>query len=178
MAISPIVGGAALKGPADRLLRDLGHEPSVVGIARWYAPVAATLVIDVEDAAQADAVEAEGVRCVVTDTIMRSPEVSADLAATSISAARRVRSLRMDLEVFGVEGIPEISPGTDLAGLRRAAASSEADRPLQDRDVVVVTQKIVSKAEGAMAAVDPDDPLSHKPLVEANRCGYFVDGAT
>ena len=86
-AISPIVGGAALKGPADRLLRDLGHEPSVVGIARWYAPLAATLVIDLEDADQAEAVAAAGMRCVVTDTIMRSVTVSAALARTTIDSA-------------------------------------------------------------------------------------------
>ena len=60
MAISPIVGGAALKGPADRMLSELGHEPSVVGVARLYAPVAATLVIDPVDAHLADAVEAAG----------------------------------------------------------------------------------------------------------------------
>ena len=55
IAISPIVGGAALKGPADRLLRELGHEASVTSIARWYAPLSATLVIDEVDAALADA---------------------------------------------------------------------------------------------------------------------------
>ena len=66
----------------------------------------------------------------------------------------------MRLEVFGVEGLPEIGRGDDLAGLIADAVE------LADGDVVVVTQKIVSKAEGAMAAVDPDDPLSHKPLVE------------
>jgi len=86
VAISPIVGGHALKGPADRLLRDLGHEPTVAGIARWYAPVASTLVIDLEDADEAAAVEAEGMRCVVTDTIMRSVGVTADLAATALES--------------------------------------------------------------------------------------------
>ena len=60
VAVSPIVAGAALKGPADRLLTELGHESSVVGVARIYAEVAATLVIDSADADLADAVEAEG----------------------------------------------------------------------------------------------------------------------
>ena len=50
VAVSPIVGGAALKGPADRMLAELGHEPSVVGVARLYAPIAAALVIDPVDA--------------------------------------------------------------------------------------------------------------------------------
>jgi len=80
VAVSPIVAGAALKGPADRLMRELGHEPSVVGVARLYAPVAATLVIDEADADQADAVEAEGVRCVVAPTIMRDADAARALA--------------------------------------------------------------------------------------------------
>ncbi len=50
VAVSPIVAGAALKGPADRLLRELGTEPSVVGVARLYASWTGTLVIDEADA--------------------------------------------------------------------------------------------------------------------------------
>ena len=53
MAVSPIVAGAALKGPADRLMAELGTEPSVVGVARLYAPWVGTLVVDVADAAHA-----------------------------------------------------------------------------------------------------------------------------
>lgn len=80
VAVSPIVAGSALKGPADRLLRELGHEASVVGIARWYAPLAARLVIDEADADLADAVAAEGIEPVVTRTIMKEPGVAASLA--------------------------------------------------------------------------------------------------
>jgi coenzyme F420-0:L-glutamate ligase/coenzyme F420-1:gamma-L-glutamate ligase len=69
------------------------------------------------------------------------------------------------LEVIGVPGLPEIARGADLAGLI-AEAVAAAGEELRPHDVVVVTQKVVSKAEGAMADVDPDDPLSHKPLVE------------
>ena len=87
VAVSPIVAGAAIKGPADRMLRELGHDPSVVGIARLYAPLAATLVIDRADADRADEVEAEGVRCVVTDTIMRDVERAAALATAVLDAA-------------------------------------------------------------------------------------------
>lgn len=86
VAISPIVGGAALKGPADRLMRDLGHEPTVVGIARWYSSLASCLVIDLEDAAEAAAVQDQGLECIVTDTIMRSTTVSAALARTALDA--------------------------------------------------------------------------------------------
>jgi LPPG:FO 2-phospho-L-lactate transferase len=80
VAVSPIIAGAALKGPADRLLTELGHEASVVGIARLYAPWVSTLIIDEADRALAPAVEAEGLRCVVAPTIMDSPEHSAALA--------------------------------------------------------------------------------------------------
>jgi LPPG:FO 2-phospho-L-lactate transferase len=85
VAVSPIVAGAAIKGPADRMLSELGHEPSVVGVARLYAPLAATLVIDEADAALAADVEAAGMRCVVTDTIMRGPTEAAALAKTVLS---------------------------------------------------------------------------------------------
>jgi LPPG:FO 2-phospho-L-lactate transferase len=80
VAVSPIVGGKALKGPADRMLRELGHEPSVVGVARLYAPLAGTLVIDEADRALAGDVEATGMHCVVTDTIMRDAEAAEALA--------------------------------------------------------------------------------------------------
>ena len=86
VAVSPIVAGAALKGPADRLMAELGAEPSVVGVARLYAPWVGTLVVDVADAHHAAAVEAEGVRCVVTPTVMHSPERAEALARTVVDA--------------------------------------------------------------------------------------------
>lgn len=86
VAVSPIVGGAALKGPADRMMRELGHEASVVGVARLYRDLAATLVVDAVDAVSASAVEAAGMRCVVTDTVMQTPARAAALARTTIGA--------------------------------------------------------------------------------------------
>jgi LPPG:FO 2-phospho-L-lactate transferase len=80
VAVSPIVAGAALKGPADRLLVEMGFEASVVGVARWYAPWVSTLVVDEADADLAPSVEAEGVRCVVAPTIMSDVARSAALA--------------------------------------------------------------------------------------------------
>jgi LPPG:FO 2-phospho-L-lactate transferase len=92
VAISPIVGGAALKGPADRMLRDLGHEPSVVGVARLYAAIAGTLVIDPVDAHLAAAVEAEGMRAVVIPSVMSSPEIGAELARGVLRAGAATSS--------------------------------------------------------------------------------------
>ena len=80
VAVSPIVAGAALKGPADRLLTELGHEASVVGVARLYAPLASVLVIDDADAHLAPAVEDAGVRAVVAPTVMHGPDEAAALA--------------------------------------------------------------------------------------------------
>lgn len=86
VAVSPIVGGAALKGPADRMLTELGMEASVVGVARHYAPVAGVLVIDVVDADLAPSVEAAGMRCVVAPSIMTTPERSEALARVCLAA--------------------------------------------------------------------------------------------
>jgi coenzyme F420-0:L-glutamate ligase/coenzyme F420-1:gamma-L-glutamate ligase len=63
------------------------------------------------------------------------------------------------ISLIPVTGLPEIKPGDQLASLIAAGAT------LQDGDVVVVTQKVVSKAEGRLVPIDPDDPLSHKALV-------------
>lgn len=88
VAVSPIVGGAALKGPADRMLDELGHESSVVGIAELYRSIAATLVIDPADELLAAAVEATGMRCVVTPSVMTTLEVATDLADATLAAGR------------------------------------------------------------------------------------------
>ena len=80
VAVSPIIAGAALKGPADRLMTELGHEATVVGVARLYAPYVGTLIVDIADSGLAAAVEAEGVRCVVAPTIMRGAPEAAALA--------------------------------------------------------------------------------------------------
>lgn len=65
-----------------------------------------------------------------------------------------------ELTLRAVEGLPEIRPGDDLAGMIMDAVG------LEHHDVLIVTQKVVSKAEGQLVDIDPQDPLSHKPLVE------------
>jgi LPPG:FO 2-phospho-L-lactate transferase len=85
VAVSPIIAGAALKGPADRMLTELGHEASVVGVARLYQDLASTMVIDTADVDRVVEIEALGIRCVVTDTIMSTPAVAASLARTVLN---------------------------------------------------------------------------------------------
>jgi LPPG:FO 2-phospho-L-lactate transferase len=88
VAVSPIVAGQALKGPAARLMSELGHEPSVVGVARIYAPFVCTLVIDEADRELAAKVEAEGMRCIVAPTVMHGAPEAAALARVTLTAGR------------------------------------------------------------------------------------------
>jgi coenzyme F420-0:L-glutamate ligase/coenzyme F420-1:gamma-L-glutamate ligase len=70
------------------------------------------------------------------------------------------------ITAWGVTGIGEVRPGDQVGDLIVEACTNEPNGPLADGDVLVVTQKIVSKAEGRLVAIDPDDPVSHKKLVE------------
>lgn len=87
VGISPIIAGEALKGPAARLLTELGHESSAAGVARFYADVAGTLLVDTADASLATEVEAAGVRCVITPTVMRSDADAAALSRVVLGSA-------------------------------------------------------------------------------------------
>ena len=88
VAISPIIGGKALKGPADTLMSDLGHASSVVGVARLYVEFASVLLVDEVDRDLAAEVEAEGMRCAVTPTVMSTPLRAGGLARTAIDSVR------------------------------------------------------------------------------------------
>jgi LPPG:FO 2-phospho-L-lactate transferase len=86
VGVSPIIAGAPVKGPADRLMSPLGMEVSCVGVARAYRDFCSTLVIDGGDTARAPEVEALGVHSVVTDTLMRDARVAAALARNTLDA--------------------------------------------------------------------------------------------
>jgi LPPG:FO 2-phospho-L-lactate transferase len=86
VAVCGIVGGRALKGPADRMLASLGHEPSALGVARGFAGLIDAFVIDTVDACLAQAIAALGIRPIVTDTIMTGDESRARLAAEVLAA--------------------------------------------------------------------------------------------
>lgn len=88
VAISPLVGGAALKGPAAQMMSDAGYRPDAVGVAEAYAPIAGTLIIDDQDRDLATLVSEAGMNPIVTNTIMADPSVGAALAATALNAAR------------------------------------------------------------------------------------------
>ncbi len=86
VAVSPIVGGTALKGPADRLLVELGGQASPAGVAERLTEVAGSLVIDEVDAAWKKAVEAAGMRAVVAPTVMSDPGRARHLAQVVLAA--------------------------------------------------------------------------------------------
>ena len=85
VAVSPIIQGAALKGPADRLLRELGHEVSTLGVVDFYEGLVGTWIIDEADAALAEAIRARGVRVEVTTTIMADRANAERLAKVVLS---------------------------------------------------------------------------------------------
>jgi LPPG:FO 2-phospho-L-lactate transferase len=86
LAVSPIVAGGPLKGPADRMLVSLGHESSALGVARIYAGTAATFVIDEADASLAAHIEsATGMAVIALPTVMRSDDDRRALAASLIA---------------------------------------------------------------------------------------------
>ena len=87
IAISPIVDGRSLQPPAGEMMAGLGYPVDVAGVARAYAGVIDTLIVDEADAARAPAVQAEGVRCIVAPTIMRDDATRRALASAALAAA-------------------------------------------------------------------------------------------
>lgn len=85
VAVSPIVEGRAIKGPADKLLPTLGAEPSATGVATLYRDICNVFALDARDAGEADAIEQLGMRALVLDTIMVDDVASARLARELLS---------------------------------------------------------------------------------------------
>jgi len=89
IAVSPIVGGAAIKGPAADMMRALGHEVSALGVARLYAGLIDCFVVDNVDAASAPAVQALGMDAVARDTMMTGDDGRARVAAALLEVLGR-----------------------------------------------------------------------------------------
>ena len=88
VAVSPIVGGRARKGPADRMLASLGHEPSALGVARLYAGLVDVFVLDETDAGLAPAIRSLGMRAEVLPTVMRNDDDRTQLAGALLALGR------------------------------------------------------------------------------------------
>jgi LPPG:FO 2-phospho-L-lactate transferase len=94
VAVSPIVGGRALRGPADRMLSGLGHEVSPLGVAELYRDLLDAIVIDRVDVASVERIAALGVRVLVTETVMGGLDGRRRLAAQVLGLARELRADR------------------------------------------------------------------------------------
>jgi LPPG:FO 2-phospho-L-lactate transferase len=88
VAVSPIIAGGVVKGPAAKMMQSLGHEVSAVGVAKMYADILDVMVIDEQDRDLAPRIEALGLSCHVTDTMMTSMDRKAELAEEVLAAAR------------------------------------------------------------------------------------------
>jgi LPPG:FO 2-phospho-L-lactate transferase len=86
--ISPIIGGATIKGPAARMLVEFGHEPSAAGVASVYRELLDAFLIDPVDAALADAIQALGIQPLVVDALMRGRRGEARLARALLTRLR------------------------------------------------------------------------------------------
>ena len=83
IAISGIIGGKALKGPAGRLLNELGYEASAAAVAEIYKDIAGTFVIDTVDKHERMRIQELGLNCIITDTVMTNSTKAADLCRTT-----------------------------------------------------------------------------------------------
>ncbi|MEO7000958.1 MAG: 2-phospho-L-lactate transferase [Ktedonobacterales bacterium] len=92
VAASPLIGGKALKGPADRMLTDLGYESSAVGVATLYRDLLQGMVIDEADAHDAPRIEALSMRVLVTQTVMRDTTDRERLARETLAFAATLRT--------------------------------------------------------------------------------------
>jgi len=92
IAVTPIVGGKALKGSAGKIMRELGHEVSARAVALEYLHVIDGFVIDTEDEAQADGILASGIEVMLAQTIMKNADDRLKLARTVLDFAQAIRS--------------------------------------------------------------------------------------
>ena len=90
IAVSPIVGGQAVKGPAAKILQELGREPSALSIARHYADIADGIIIDDADCDLAPSITALGLAVHVTQTVMRTSDDQTRLALHAVDFARKI----------------------------------------------------------------------------------------
>jgi LPPG:FO 2-phospho-L-lactate transferase len=85
IAVCPIVGGKSLKGPSDKMLAELGHEPSAIGVAKLYADFTGTFVIDPADKTQAEAIRKLGMKVAVVPTVMKTRTQKRKLARSLLA---------------------------------------------------------------------------------------------
>ncbi len=184
VAVSPIVAGAALKGPADRLMTELGHEAIGGGVARLYAPCASapwssttpTPRWPTPSRPAGCAASSPRPSCTprgharralartVLDVRPRAPALARRPAPARRDHAPSARHRRRGARCSPADDLViPCWPGSARSAGRRPGRPDRRDVELRDGDVVVVTQKIVSKAEGRLVADRPRRPRRPGP---------------
>ena len=155
IAVSPLVGGRAIKGPADRMLERLAGGTEPVRVAACYQGVVDALVLRRVRRGRCGGGRAE------RRARRRDEDVDAGLE-TRLPRSPGSSSTVPELRILPVEGLPEIAEGDDLGGLIAEAAEVEPG------DVVVVSQKVVSKAEGRIVRLDDVEASDRARELAAN----------
>ncbi len=158
IAVSPLFGGKTLKGPADRVMAALGLPPGNAGVLAAYEGLLTDLVIDEGDRDDVARLGEGRVRIHAADTRITEP-------AAARALRRMAAGVALTISIHPVPGLPEIRPGDDLAGLL-AHALSQAGLGPEPGDVLVVTHKAVSKAEGAVVPLEGEEEAAYRRLVE------------
>ena len=143
VGISPIIGSSHVRGMAEQVLTAIGVEVSAAAVGLHYGARSDGGVLDGwlvadTDAEQVERVRAGGLACEAVPLLMHDVDATAAMAAAALGLGR----VSGRVSVLAPDGAPEVRPGDDLAALLLALVD------LEDGDVVVVTSKVVSKAEG------------------------------
>ena len=93
-AVSPIVGGNAVSGPAGVLMKRKGWPSTIAGVAQAYEDFLDLLIVDLEDHADADHLREGGLRVICTNTVMKSLEDKQELARFTLHAALQARGVK------------------------------------------------------------------------------------
>ena len=176
--MSPIVGGAPVKGPADRLMAPLGIEVSCVGVARDYAPFCGTLVIDAVDARP----RRRGRRRRRARGRHRHDDAQPrDRGRARAPHARRRRLIELRaaaLSIIPIEGIGEIRPGDELAVLIADAAAAQGHAARRRRLPRRHAEDRV-EGRGRLVQLDPDRPRRARAGSSSrSRCASCAAAAT
>ena len=148
---------------AHQLLESVGVEVAAGAVGRHYGSrkeggVIDGWLVDTVDAGEVEAVEAAGIRCRAVPLMMTDHDATAAMAAAAVDLRDLDEPRSMRLEITAPDGVPEVRPGDDLAALLTAVVE------VADGDIVMVTSKVVSKAEGRMRTGDRDEAVRQETV--------------
>ncbi len=161
-AISPIIAGQVVKGPAAKMLQSLGHEVSAVGVARVYRGLIDLMVIDEQDRALVPQIEALGIRCYVTDTMMTSLERKTDLAGGMLVDHRehggvgsRQRECGVPREPARIRiNLPARVAAGNGGGVRQGVAVRVCGDHVELDDVTLRNRQVLERLDGRRGVCD------------------------